>query len=139
MALDAVIPEVWAGRLLANLNDSHVYAGLGNRDYEGDIKEYGDVVRINSFGRVSVSSYTKNTTIGAPETLNAEGQTLTVDQASYINFQIDDVDKRQQRPKLMDDAMAEAAWRLSDTMDENIATHIAATGSGFDSASTGNR
>ncbi len=139
MALDAVIPEVWAGRLLANLNDSHVYAGLGNRDYEGDIKEYGDVVRINSIGRVTVSSYTKNTTIGAPETLNAEGQTLTVDQASYINFQIDDVDKRQQRPKLMDDAMAEAAWRLSDTMDENIATHIAATGSGFDSASTGNR
>ena len=62
-----------------------------------------------------------------------------MDQASYINFQIDDVDKRQQRPKLMDDAMAEAAWRLSDTMDENIATHIAATGSGFDSASTGNR
>ena len=58
MALDAVIPEVWAGRLLANLNDSHVYAGLGNRDYEGDIKEYGDVVRINSIGRVTVSSYT---------------------------------------------------------------------------------
>ena len=122
MSIDAFIPQVWSARLLENLNDEHVYAALLNRDYEGEIKNKGDSVRINSIGRVTVASYTKNSSINAPETLDGAGQVLVVDQANYFNFEIDDIDKTQQTPKLMSAYMEEASWGLSDTADSAIAT-----------------
>ncbi len=122
MSINAFIPQVWSARLLINLNDEHVYAALLNTDYEGDIKNQGDSVRINSIGRVTVASYTKNSSINAPETLDGAGQVLVVDQANYFNFEIDDVDKVQQTPKLMSAYMEEASWGLSDTADSAIAS-----------------
>ncbi len=44
-------------------DEAHVYAALCNRDYEGEIKQAGDTVKINAIGRVSIGSYTKNTDI----------------------------------------------------------------------------
>lgn len=123
MALENFIPEVWSARLLFNLNRAHVFtqAGVANRDYEGEVQEAGDTVRINSIGRVTISSYTKNTDLAAPEALNDAQTVLTIDQARYFNFQIDDVDRAQQRPKVMDAAMQEAAWGLNDVADGYMA------------------
>jgi hypothetical protein len=117
MAVDNFIPQLWAAELLENLNDAHVYGSCFNRDYEGDISAYGDSVRINSIGRITINSHTKNSAINAPETLVGAGQTLIIDQANYYNFEIDDVDAAQVKPKLMAAAMEEAAWGLSDAMD----------------------
>ena len=33
--LDFFKPEIWAGRILKNLQNAHVYANVVNRDYEG--------------------------------------------------------------------------------------------------------
>lgn len=123
MAIDNFIPEVWSARLLENLFETHIYgsAGVINRDYEGDISEFGDSVRISNIGDVTVSTYTKNTDIAAPETLTDATRTLDIDQSKYYNFQIDDVDKAQQKPKVMDAAMKQAAYALSKVADQFIA------------------
>jgi len=65
MAISSFIPSVWAARALVNLEKNLVYAQMGviNRDYEGDIREAGDNVRINMIGQVTINTYTKNTTI----------------------------------------------------------------------------
>ena len=55
MAIDNFIPQIWANRILENLNAAHVFADRLNRDYEGDIRAHGDSVRINSIGRVTIS------------------------------------------------------------------------------------
>jgi len=47
---------------------------------------------------------------------------LTIDQAKYFNFQVDDVDRAQQNPKVMDAAMREAAYGLTDAADQYIAS-----------------
>ena len=111
MTINNFSPTAWAGSVLKNLNDAHVYATCCNRDYEGDIKSFGDTVKINSLGRVTVSDYTKNSTISAPETLIGAGQTLTIDTAKYFNFEIDDIDKMtpQQYLKLISTPAGEAA------------------------------
>lgn len=88
------------------------------------MRSFGDTVKINSIGRVTVSSYTKNSTISAPETLVGSQQILTIDQAKYFNFEIDDIDKWQSKPKLMGDATTEAAWAMSDTVDAFVAALI---------------
>lgn len=126
MSLNNFIPTVWAARLLENLNDAHVYVNLLNRDYEGDIGGAGDTVKINSIGRVAIGTYTKNTDIAAAETLDDSQMMLIIDQQRYFHFQVDDVDKAQQKPKVMTEAMREAAWGLSDAADAAVATALEA-------------
>lgn len=123
MAINSFIPTIWAARALDNLNAAHVYAQpvVCNRDYEGDIREAGDTVRIVTLGPVTVAPYVKNANMAAAQELNDAAQILTIDQANYFNFQIDDVDKAQTKPKLMDKAMRNAAWALSDTADAYLA------------------
>ena len=124
MALENFIPEIWSARVLENLRKSLVYAqaGVVNRDYEGDIREAGDTVHINAIGPVTIGTYTKNADMSAPETLTDSAYTLTIDRARYFNFLIDDVDRAQQRPKVMDAAMAEAAYALADDLDQYVAS-----------------
>lgn len=129
MALDNFIPTVWSARLLAQLEKSLVYgqAGVVNRDYEGEITDVGDTVKINTIGPVTISTYVKNTDMAAPETLHDASQFLEITQAKSFHFQIDDIDKVQQKPKLMDGAMRSAAYRLSDVADQFLAALMAAS------------
>ena len=117
MTIDNVNPIKWAGELLLNLNDKHQYGQAFNRNYEGDIAEEGDSVKINSIGRPTVQDYAKNGSLTGPETLVDAQQTLIIDQSKALNFEIDDIDKRQQKPKLMAEATSEGAWSLADTAD----------------------
>ena len=121
MSVTNFIPTIWSARLLAHLDKKHIYAALVNRDYEGEIKNFGDTVKINQIGDVTIKDYTKGTDIDAPEDLSGDSQTLTIDQAKYFNFAIDDVDKAQVNPKLMDKAMQRAAYGMNDVTDKFLA------------------
>jgi hypothetical protein len=130
MTLNNFIPSIWSARLLQNLNEAHVYANLANRDYEGDIKDVGDTVKINSISRVTIGPYTKNNNMNTAETLTDAQTTLVIDKANYFNFQIDDIDRAQQKPKVMDEAMREAAYGLSREVDTTFAGMYASTPAG---------
>lgn len=117
MSVTNFIPTIWSARLLAHLDKKHVYAALVNRDYEGEISSYGDTVKINQIGDVTVKDYQKGKDIDDPEDLNGDQTMLTIDQAKYFNFSIDDVDKAQVNPKLMDAAMQRSAYKMNDVTD----------------------
>lgn len=121
MAFATFIPTIWSARLLAHLDKAHVYANLVNRDYEGEIKNFGDKVKINQIGDITIKDYTKNTDIAAPEAVDGSGQELEIDQAKYFNFAVDDVDNAQSNPKVMDDAMQRAAYGMNDVTDGFLA------------------
>jgi hypothetical protein len=123
MTLTNFIGEVWSARLLANLNNALVYAqpGVCNRDYVGEIKNVGDTVHINGIAPVTAKPYTKNVAIAAPDTLSDAATTLVINQANYTNFEVDDVDKAQGAPAVMNMAMQEAAYALADVADEYVA------------------
>jgi len=122
MSVSTFIPTLWAARILANLNNAHVFVSpdIANRDYEGDIRQMGDKVKINSIGRITIRSYTRGSAITAPETLNTASQEIEIDQGKYFNFEIDDVDRAQAQNggALMEAAMVEAGWGLSDQADQ---------------------
>lgn len=121
MAVNNFIPTIWAARLLQNLHKAQVLAGLVNRDYEGEIRQAGDTVKIGGIGAISISPYAKNSTALSWQTLADASQTLLIDQAKYFAFKVDDVDQAQTRPKLMDEAMREAGYAVSDTIDSYLA------------------
>lgn len=124
MALNNFIPQVWAALLLQVLRKDLVYGqpNVINTDYEGDISRMGDTVKINSIGDVTIGDYTKNTNISDPETLSDSQLTLLINQSKFFNFQIDDIDKAQQNPKVMSAAMSRAGYGLADVADQYIAS-----------------
>ena len=122
MALDNFIPQIWSASLLQELRKNQVFANLANRDYQGDIRAYGDTVIINSFDAITIGDYVKNTTVVTPENINQNpSKTLVIDQAKYFAFKIDSIDNAQMNPKIMTAAMSEAAYGLSDVTDKYIA------------------
>ena len=125
MSIQNFIPTIWSARLLNHLDKSHVYLNLLNRDQEGEIKNFGDTVKINQVGDVSIKDYTKGTDIDAPEDITGEQQELKIDQAKYFNFAVDDVDNAQTNPKLMDKAMQRAAYAMNDVVDAFAANLLA--------------
>jgi len=124
-ALSNFIPTIWSAQLLVSLKKSLVYGqeGVVNRNYQGEISAYGDTVKINSIGAVTIGDYTKNTNIEDPETLTDATRTLQITESKYFNFQVDDIDQAQQNPKVMQQAMQEAAYALRNTADQFIASH----------------
>jgi hypothetical protein len=123
MAILRFRPEIWSAALLVALQKKLVYAqpGVVNRDYEGEITQAGDTVRITSISDPTIGTYVPNVTAIAPEELTDAQRTLVVDQAKYFAFFVDDVDKRQAKGDVMPTAMARAAYKLADQADQFVA------------------
>jgi hypothetical protein len=117
------IPTVWAARLLSALEKSLVYGQpiVCNRDYQGEIREAGSIVKVASIGDVTIDDYTKDTDISDPEILTDSEQSLVIDQQKYFNFFVDDIDRAQQNVNMLDEAMRRAGYRLNDAADAYIA------------------
>lgn len=136
MAINNFIPTIWSNELLVNLRKALVLGqtGIINRDYEGQIRNQGDTVKINSIGAVTVDDYVKNTDMSAAETLTDATRSLVITEAKYFHFQVDDVDQVQQTPKVMAAAMAEAAYALADAADQYLAAMYDEAGTDLDPA-----
>ena len=120
MAITNFIPTIWSENLYQALDKQYIAIAHCNRDFEGDIKNQGSKVKICGVGTINVSDYSKNTDMSQPQTLNDTVKELTIDQAKCFNFQIDDIDKTQATPKLMEAAMKNAASALANEADRYI-------------------
>lgn len=123
MSLSNFIPTVWSARMMQALERALVYGqtGVVNRDYEGEIRDKGDSVRISSVGDVTVKDYDKAVQLDAPEGLTDAGQMLLIDRGKYFNFSVDDIDAVQANVDVMSEAQRRAAFRLRDKADQFIA------------------
>lgn len=120
MAITNFISTVWSEALSRQLDGKYVGVANCNRDYDGEIVGRGSSVKVCSVGDVTVSNYTKNSDMSAPETLSDSAATITISQAKFFNFQIDDIDRAQSTPRLMELAMAKAASALAKEADKYV-------------------
>ena len=125
MSVATFIPELWSARLLQGLEKSHVATNLVNRDYEGQIRNQGDKVNINTLSDVAIKTYTPNSDIASPDDLTTTKQQLEITEADYFNIQLDDVDRVQAAGELMDTAMRNVAYKMNDRTDRFILGKIA--------------
>ena len=122
MSIQKFRPEIWSPVLLVALRKALVYSVFTNRDYEGEIAEAGDTVRITSIGRPTIQTYVPNSTVITPEQVNDSQRTLVVDQSKFFAFAVDDVDARQAAGNVITQAMDEAAFGMADVVDQFIAS-----------------
>ena len=117
------IPEIWSAMMLESLKKNLVFGqpSVVNRDYEGEIRNQGDTVRIRSISRPTISSYSKGSTTISPEQLTDTQRSLKIDQAKYFAFEVDDVDAAQSTGGEIENALMEAVYGLRDVADQFIA------------------
>lgn len=84
------IPEIWSGKLVEKFYDSTVLAAIANTDYEGEIKNQGDKVKIRTKPTITIRDYKAdgNLTLERPAGSNVS---LDIDQGKYFNTILDDV------------------------------------------------
>ena len=128
MAINNFIPTIWSENLYTELDKHYIAVKHCNREYEGDIKNCGDSVKICGVGNVSVYEYDKNRNLSEPEELSDNERTLCINKAKCFNFQIDDIDRAQSVPGLMNAAMKMAASALSNDADYCVYSHFAESG-----------
>lgn len=126
MAYETFIPTVWNSSLNRELERLHVLAKHTNREYEGDVKEQGDSVRILNVGKPTITSLLVSTgkstlqgNISAAEEIENTSITMPINQIKYYNYKIGDIDKAQVKNdgKLMAAYQKETAEGLADAMD----------------------
>jgi len=100
------VPEYWSKKLGPRLHDAGVMAKCVNRNYEGEIKQAGDTVKINFVDTIAVNSYGSDSlTYETPKTKQVQ---LEIDQKKYFAFAVDDISKVQSNVELTNKYIAEA-------------------------------
>ncbi|MBR6645411.1 MAG: hypothetical protein IKL21_06580 [Clostridia bacterium] len=120
MAITQFIPTVWSETLYRQLDKEYIAVKNCSREFEGDIKNMGDTVKIIGLNPINVFDYTKNTDMSAPGELSDNVRMLTVNRAKAFNFVIDDIEAAQTSPVIMKEAMRVAASALSNEADKYI-------------------
>ncbi|MEU7314353.1 N4-gp56 family major capsid protein [Streptomyces sp. NPDC007083] len=129
MALTNFIPAVYAASTLTALDTALAYgsAGVTNRDYEGDVSEFGGSVVINTVADPTVEAYTAYTDMVGGNAATSP-QTMLIDQKRAWSLNIDDVDRAQARDDadFVSKVSQKAAHLLAKTADAYIAAQMAA-------------
>ncbi len=127
MALDQFIPSIWASRILEGLEKQLIFGqpAVIGRDYQGEIRAYGDTVHVHSFSDLTIGDYQKNVTTLNYELLSDARVTLVIDRSKYFAFRVDDVDAAQMHPKIINQASGRAAYQLAELADRHIASQFA--------------
>lgn len=119
MALEQFRPTIWSRQLIVDTEKAFVFRNIANTDYEGEAR-FGNAVKINELGDVSVSTY-GSTGISGYDDLTDAQKTLYIDQQKYFSFKVDDIARAQSNVEFMQGAMNKAAFAIADTVDQYIA------------------
>lgn len=119
MAVTNFIQQIWSKKIQDDLELKCKLVDNCLRTYEGDCK-YAQSVKILGVGEPTIAKYegTKDIEI---EDMNDRGQILTIDQANYFAFYVDDVDQAQSVPGLKEEYQRKAVHGLAVARDTYVA------------------
>jgi len=124
MAISNYKPTIWHAALLENLHQNTFVIPTLNRDYEGDIVNGGETVKITGFTQPTIGTYSGSITRQA---LTDSTQSLAIDQKKYYAYLVDDVDKVQAAGSF-DQVMTDAGMGLADAAEDYVLTAMLAGG-----------
>lgn len=124
-------PEFWSNHIQHELAKFTVFENDCDYKFEGEI-QHGKSLHIIGVTAPTIGDYT-GASIGSPEDIEGEKQTLLVDKAKYFNIGIDDVDRAQSMKGTFEAYMDETTRAMAEVRDSYIAN--LATGHAYTSAS----
>ena len=118
MAVTHFIQTIWSKKILDDLELKCKLVDNCLREYEGDCN-HARSVKILGVGEPTIGDYT-----GADiniEAMSDASQMLTIDQAKYFAFYVDDVDEAQSVPGLMEKYQEKSVHKLAVNRDSYVA------------------
>ncbi len=137
MAVTNFIQTIWSKKIQDSLELKTKLVQNCLRDYEGDVK-FARSVKILGVGTPTIGDYTSETvgTNGISiEEMSDVGQTLTIDQANYFAFYVDDINQAQSVPGLAEKFQEKAVHGLAVKRDQYVASLIKAETTNVSTAS----
>lgn len=130
------IPEIWSGKLIEKFYDATVLAAISNTDYEGEIRNQGDKVKIRTRPTITIDDYQadQDLTVRRPSSNLVE---LTIDKGKYFNLALDDVMEIQSDIDLMNVWAEDASEQMKIAVDTDVLGALKST-TDINSANRGN-
>lgn len=122
-SLAANTPIKYSLKLVELLYNETIYTKVTNTNYEGEIKESGDRVRVRTLGKLTLSAYTKGMELVAQE-LAPTYEDLIVDQQYYFKFVVDDIDKLQNDVDTINEYAATSKRDMQELLDTDLLTYM---------------
>ena len=117
-AYDPFVPEIWSKKLNAMLEKNCVMLQCVNRNYEGEIANQGDTVKIITPSKVTVS--TLGSTAITYDELEPESMDLVIDQKKFFAFKINDVAQVQANTDIMVAHLSNAQKAIEEVQDSYL-------------------
>lgn len=122
MAVTNFIQTIWSKKIQDDLELKCKLVDNCLRDYEGDCK-YAQSVKILGVGEPTIGTYDSTKDISIEE-MSDKGQILTIDQANYFAFYVDDINQAQSVPGLKEKYQEKAVHGLAVARDTYVAELI---------------
>jgi hypothetical protein len=113
------IPTLWAGKLLAKFYQNTMMTEIFNTDYEGQLKNQGDTIRIRTAPSISISDYVvgQNLQYEVPVPIF---QDMQINKGKYFGVQVSDVLAYQSDMNLMNMFTEDAAKQLKIAIENEV-------------------
>jgi len=113
------IPEIWSGKLVEKFYASTVLAAISNTDYEGEIRNKGDRVKIRTKPTITIRDYKADGALAfdRPSGGNLE---LFIGNGKYFSLILDDVMEIQSDLNILSMWADDAAQQLKITVDQDV-------------------
>ena len=112
------IPEIWSKKLNQMLEKNCVMMQCVNKNWEGEISQQGDTVKIITPADVTVSTLTSDNITYT--SLTPKSQDLVIDQKKFFAFKIDDVAKVQSNMDIMETHLVNAKKAIEEVQDSYL-------------------
>ena len=122
MAVTNFIQSIWSKKIQDELELKTKLVANCLREYEGDCK-YAASVKILGVGEPTIAAYDSGVDITIEE-MSDKGQLLTIDQANYFAFYVDDINQAQSVPGLKEKYQEKAVHGLAVARDTFVANLI---------------
>src|SRR6185369_12629755 len=113
------VPEIWSGKLVEKFYASTVLAAISNTDYEGEIKNQGDRVKIRTKPTITIRDYKADGLLGLdrPTGSNLE---LYIGNGKYFSLILDDVLEVQSDLNVLSMWSDDAAQQMKIAVDQDV-------------------
>jgi hypothetical protein len=133
------IPEIWSVKLIEKFYDATVIGALANTNYEGEIKNHGDKVKIRTKPSISIAAYTAEQALAVTRP-SSNVIELLIDKGYYWNTVLDDVMEVQsdlnQMSMWADDASEQMKIQIDTEVLAYMATDMVTLDTGTDNTGT---
>lgn len=117
-------PVIYSKRVLLSLKKTAVVDEVTNTEFQGEISNMGDTVRIIKQPVMTVSAYTRGQVIQSQDIID-EDITLVINQAFVCQFYLDDIEVRQSHIDYMNLTVDAAAYAIRDKYDVGVLSDMA--------------